>query len=583
MLESLASNLGFVVASIPPPTHPPYTYSKMADDTVFLPNDNQAASLSAFEPTPNNNDPEKDAQNGAPDLIQNGGTVSNGHSYPLDANQIVNASLDINGMVVDSQGEPDAAPCEAFKPESLPKEPQGISNRVPSPSQIPPPSPHEKSSPRRSPSPRKGTPTKIPSLKQRPKSVGSYEETVKPRSPKGKTSPRPNSCVIKSDTARIDSQQDNYTTSGGNVKILESKVNMSGVKPRTVTHTSHKPGGGNVKIFDQKVDYSHVKARSDVGSGKSSPRRSTSSEPTSPRVKTAPTTLPNTKSVQSKIGSKDNLKHTPGGGKVKIQTEKVDFSTVQSRCGSMDNSKHRPGGGNVKKQADCDRNKKTTFVIYMTLVKRDRQNKSPTPTPPLAEVDGRKTKSAGPGPKKLQRPYKKLVSERLDFDKRARSKVGSLDNVRHSPGGGTVKIESKKLDFSKTTSKIGSKDNIKHQPQGGNKKIVNEKLEFKAESKIGSKDNIKHQAGGGNVKITTEKVDFSAKASSKIGSKDNMDHKPGGGHVKIVDEKLVFKETAAPKTDTGAKEPRSPGAGSQSRSSRGSRASEGSQEGVSVE
>ncbi|XP_038079077.1 microtubule-associated protein 4-like isoform X9 [Patiria miniata] len=524
MLESLASNLGFVVASIPPPTHPPYTYSKMADDTVFLPNDNQAASLSAFEPTPNNNDPEKDAQNGAPDLIQNGGTVSNGHSYPLDANQIVNASLDINGMVVDSQGEPDAAPCEAFKPESLPKEPQGISNRVPSPSQIPPPSPHEKSSPRRSPSPRKGTPTKIPSLKQRPKSVGSYEETVKPRSPKGKTSPRPNSCVIKSDTARIDSQQDNYTTSGGNVKILESKVNMSGVKPRTVTHTSHKPGGGNVKIFDQKVDYSHVKARSDVGSGKSSPRRSTSSEPTSPRVKTAPTTLPNTKSVQSKIGSKDNLKHTPGGGKVKIQTEKVDFSTVQSRCGSMDNSKHRPGGGNVK-----------------------------------------------------------LVSERLDFDKRARSKVGSLDNVRHSPGGGTVKIESKKLDFSKTTSKIGSKDNIKHQPQGGNKKIVNEKLEFKAESKIGSKDNIKHQAGGGNVKITTEKVDFSAKASSKIGSKDNMDHKPGGGHVKIVDEKLVFKETAAPKTDTGAKEPRSPGAGSQSRSSRGSRASEGSQEGVSVE
>ena len=35
---------------------------------------------------------------------------------------------------------------------------------------------------------------------------------------------------------------------------------------------------------------------------------------------------------------------------VKIQTEKVDFSTVSSRCGSLDNSKHRPGGGNVKVQ-----------------------------------------------------------------------------------------------------------------------------------------------------------------------------------------------------------------------------------------
>ncbi|CAF4952279.1 unnamed protein product, partial [Rotaria sp. Silwood1] len=29
----------------------------------------------------------------------------------------------------------------------------------------------------------------------------------------------------------------------------------------------------------------------------------------------------------------------------------------------------------------------------------------------------------------------------------AKSKIGSLENAHHKPGGGTVKIESKKLDF----------------------------------------------------------------------------------------------------------------------------------------
>ncbi|KAI1230402.1 Microtubule-associated protein tau, partial [Lamprotornis superbus] len=50
-------------------------------------------------------------------------------------------------------------------------------------------------------------------------------------------------------------------------------------------------------------------------------------------------------SVQSKCGSKDNIKHIPGGGSVQIINKKLDFSSVQSRCGSKDNIKHIPGGG----------------------------------------------------------------------------------------------------------------------------------------------------------------------------------------------------------------------------------------------
>ncbi|XP_028327978.1 mucin-12-like isoform X4 [Gouania willdenowi] len=52
--------------------------------------------------------------------------------------------------------------------------------------------------------------------------------------------------------------------------------------------------------------------------------------------------------ITSRCGSKDNIKHVPGGGKVQILNKKVDVSKVTSKCGSKDNIKHKPGGGDVK-------------------------------------------------------------------------------------------------------------------------------------------------------------------------------------------------------------------------------------------
>uniref|UniRef100_A0A671RA14 Microtubule-associated protein n=1 Tax=Sinocyclocheilus anshuiensis TaxID=1608454 RepID=A0A671RA14_9TELE len=49
--------------------------------------------------------------------------------------------------------------------------------------------------------------------------------------------------------------------------------------------------------------------------------------------------------IQAKCGSKGNLRHVPGGGNVSIIT-KLYFN-VQSKCGSKDNLKHVPGGGSV--------------------------------------------------------------------------------------------------------------------------------------------------------------------------------------------------------------------------------------------
>nr|XP_042713076.1 microtubule-associated protein tau isoform X9 [Chrysemys picta bellii] len=63
------------------------------------------------------------------------------------------------------------------------------------------------------------------------------------------------------------------------------------------------------------------------------------------RLQTSTAPMPDLKNVRSKIGSTENLKHQPGGGKVQIMNKKLDLSNVQSRCGSKDNIKHSPGGG----------------------------------------------------------------------------------------------------------------------------------------------------------------------------------------------------------------------------------------------
>ncbi|XP_010213491.1 PREDICTED: microtubule-associated protein tau [Tinamus guttatus] len=129
------------------------------------------------------------------------------------------------------------------------------------------------------------------------------------------------------------------------------------------------------------------------------------------RIQPSAAPMPDLKNVKSKIGSTENLKHQPGGGKVQIVNKKLDFSSVQSKCGSKDNIKHIPGGGSVQ-------------IVYKPV--------------DLSHVT---------------------------------SKCGSLGNIHHKPGGGQVEVKSEKLDFKdKVQSKIGSLDNISHVPGGGNKK-----------------------------------------------------------------------------------------------------------------
>ncbi|XP_047205824.1 microtubule-associated protein 4 isoform X4 [Girardinichthys multiradiatus] len=159
----------------------------------------------------------------------------------------------------------------------------------------------------------------------------------------------------------------------------------------------------------------------------SSTTTSTTSRPMA-RPGTAP--APDIRNVRSKIGSTDNIKHQPGGGKVssasqkrgvtskessqgkvQIVSKKLDFSHVTSRLGSKDNMKHVPGGGNVQ-----------------------------------------------------------ILNKKVDVSK-VTSKYGSKDNIKHKPGGGVMKIESHKVNIrEKAQPKVGSLDNVSHSPGGGNAK-----------------------------------------------------------------------------------------------------------------
>ncbi|KAM8728575.1 uncharacterized protein map4l isoform 4-T4 [Acanthopagrus schlegelii] len=119
-----------------------------------------------------------------------------------------------------------------------------------------------------------------------------------PRTPRPINAPTPDLKNIRSKIGSIDNIK--YQPGGGKVS---STPNNKASDPST--HAAK----ARVQIVHKKLDFSHVTSR---------------------------------------CGSKDNIKHVPGGGNVQILNKKVDVSKVTSKCGSKDNIKYKPGGGDVK-------------------------------------------------------------------------------------------------------------------------------------------------------------------------------------------------------------------------------------------
>ncbi|XP_019384443.1 PREDICTED: titin-like isoform X2 [Crocodylus porosus] len=185
-------------------------------------------------------------------------------------------------------------------------------------------------------------------------------------------------------------------------------------------------------------------------------KTSTTSKPSRP---TSSVSAPDLKNVRSKIGSTDNIKHQPGGGKGKV--EKKPESAGAAR---------KPESNAVSKMATT----KTT-------VTKESAQKQPNG--------------------KVQ-----IVSKKANYS-HVQSKCGSKDNIKHVPGGGNVQIQTKKVDLSKVSSKCGSKTTIKHKPGGGDIKIENQKLNSKekAQAKAGSVDSTGQTPTEGPVKAEESK------------------------------------------------------------------------------
>ncbi|XP_077848499.1 microtubule-associated protein 4 isoform X41 [Macaca mulatta] len=181
----------------------------------------------------------------------------------------------------------------------------------------------------------------------------------------GPSSRSPSTLLPKKPTADLSRPKSTSTSSMKKTTTLSGTAPAAGVAPTRVKPTPMPSRPSTTPSIDKKP---------------------TSAKPssTTPRLSRLATnaSAPDLKNVRSKVGSTENIKHQPGGGRVQIQNKKVDISKVSSKCGSKANIKHKPGGGDVK-----------------------------------------------------------IESQKLNFKEKAQAKVGSLDNVGHLPAGGAVKTE----------------------------------------------------------------------------------------------------------------------------------------------
>nr|XP_058932947.1 microtubule-associated protein 4 isoform X14 [Kogia breviceps] len=153
-----------------------------------------------------------------------------------------------------------------------------------------------------------------------------------------------------------------------------------------------------------------------------------------------------TPSVDKKPTSAKPSSSAPRLGRVATNASAPDLKNVRSKVGSTENIKHQPGGGRAK-------------------VEKKTEAAAPARKPEPNAV----TKAAGPIGSAQKPPAGKvqIQNKKVDISK-VSSKCGSKANIKHKPGGGDVKIESQKLNFKeKAQAKVGSLDNVGHLPAGG--------------------------------------------------------------------------------------------------------------------
>ncbi|XP_065132340.1 uncharacterized protein map4l isoform X1 [Paramisgurnus dabryanus] len=289
-------------------------------------------------------------------------------------------------------------------------------------------SPTTNSANKKSPVPKATTPTTGTKKSPTSKSAESGTATQRrPPVPKAKAASATNSKTGTSTPATTTSARHTPTTKPENHAGEVKKTSAKTTPVKTTPKSARTPTSVNAPSTDGTNGTPRPSRITKPPVPKQTPLERKPPVPRAPRnVRPTNAPMPDLKHVRSKIGSTDNIKYQPGGGKVsaaqgkadalpktnqgKVQIvhKKLDFSHVTSRCGSKDNIKHVPGGGNVQ-----------------------------------------------------------ILNKKVDLSK-VTAKCGSKDNIKQKPGGGDVKVESQNMNGK---DKVGSLDNVGHEPGGGNVKV----------------------------------------------------------------------------------------------------------------
>ncbi|XP_064862482.1 microtubule-associated protein tau-like isoform X2 [Oncorhynchus nerka] len=315
----------------------------------------------------------------------------------------------------------------------------------------------------------------------------------------------------------------------------DKKVTATAVAPPTAGKAQKAPPK-DAAPPGRKVNVpgAQLKAKAGAGAGKEAaekktPNATTPAKASTPKRPSSVQTTPSKKPWSSSSAPACNtsrpssiFKPSPGSaGSREPRPRTGDGKTASTRTPGA-----KPQGAGTRMQT------KTTAGVDSPKTPQNRSGYSSPSTPKspasreVKKVAVVRTPPKSPGSMRGRSPVP-LAAPMPDL-KNVRSKIGSTENIKHSPGGGRVQIVEKKMDLSNVQSKCDSKANLKYTPGGGNVQITHKKIDLSnVQSKCGSKANIHHKPGGGNVEIKSEKLDF--KVQSKIGSMDNVGHVAGGG------------------------------------------------------
>ncbi|XP_053265350.1 microtubule-associated protein 4 isoform X3 [Podarcis raffonei] len=330
----------------------------------------------------------------------------------------------------------------------------------------------------------KGTDAKSPDKRTSPLKPPSAT-TPRPATKSSPATPRPSTALASTNAPRSTATSPPKRPST-DLSRPKSAPASTAAKSSATTPTAAAPGLPGAAASRPKPATPRL---SGTGSSAAEPKKAST-------LKTAPKTSPVTKPSRPPTSS----------------VSAPDLKNVRSKIGSTDNIKHQPGGGRAKVERKAESagaaRKPELNAVSKTAPTKTAVSKEGAPKQPNGKVQ--------------------IVSKKANYS-HVQSKCGSKDNIKHVPGGGNVP------NAPRPSSGVHSQSATAPRPSQGSThvQILNKKIDLsKVSSKCGSKANIKHKPGGGDVKIENQKLNFKEKAQAKVGSLDNVGHVPAGGTVK---------------------------------------------------